>query len=289
MPSQSPHPDTTPVVRNVRSLSNRQNQQKHGHSGNSQLPPAKRRVSVPAGERDSSQGGSFVSSTIQGQNSTPSSSLNNSRVADITQRVAATPSTTQRPSMITPTATPGTSSCNTPAPSGTIQTDSTRRVVSSSASGIASSTPTPLSGLENLPTPIPNPEARSIITNPLQTRATEKNQRQRQWQLQPQAVSTPRSMVSGSRSIHRFGHLDMTRLVFATGRLLELYMCNRRPFMSASDMETVSYATRRVAKALAEAPHWQIIQTYWNTAMQQNNIWSIAFEARTKEMLKEVC
>ena len=288
MPSQSTHPDTTPVVRNVRSLANRQNQQKRGPSGNSQLPPAKRRVSVPAGERDSSQGGSSVRSTIQGQNSTPSSSLNNSRVADITERVTSTLSATQRRSIITPTATPGTSSRNTPAPSGTIQTDSTRRVVSSPASGIAS-TPTPLSGLENLPTPIPNPEARAIITNPLRTRATVQNQGQRQWQLQPQAVSTPRSMVSGSRSIHRFGHSDITRLVFATGRLLELYMWNRRPFMSASDLETVSCATRRVAKALAEAPHWQIIETYWNTAMQQNNIWSIAFEARTKEILKEVC
>jgi len=288
MSSQCPHPDTTPVVRNVRSLAHRQNQQKRGPLGNSQLLPAKRRVSVPAGERDSSQGGSFVPSTIQGQNSTPSSSLNNSRVADITQRVASTPSTTQRRSIITPTATPGTSSCNTPAPSGTIQTDSTCRVVSSPASGIAS-TPTPLSDLENLPTPIPNPEARAIITNPLRTRATEKNQRQRQWQLQPEAVSTPRSMVSGSRSIHRFGHSDMTRLVFAMGRLLELYMWNRRPFMSASNLETVSYATRRVAKALAEAPYWQILETYWNTAMQQNNIWSIAFKARTKELLKEVC
>jgi hypothetical protein len=78
MPSRSPHPDTTPVVRNVRSLANCQNQQKRGPSGNSQLPHAKRRVSVPAGERDFSQGGSFVPSTIQGQNSTPSSSLNNS-------------------------------------------------------------------------------------------------------------------------------------------------------------------------------------------------------------------
>jgi hypothetical protein len=288
MPSQSPHPDMTPVVRNVRSLANRQNQQKRGPSGNSQLPPAKSRVSVPAGERDTSQGRSFVPSTIQGQNSTPSSSLNNSRVAAITQLVASTPSTTQRRSIITLTATPGTSSRNTPAPRGTIQTDSTHRVVSSSASSIGS-TPTPLSALENLPTPIPNTEARAIITNPQRTRATEKNQKQRQWQLQPQAVSTPRSMVSGSRSIHRFGHSDMTRLVFATGRLLELYMWNRRPFMSASNLETVSYATRRVAKALAEAPHWQVIETYWNTAMQQNNIWSIAFEARTKEILKEVC
>jgi hypothetical protein len=81
----------------------------------------------------------------------------------------------------------------------------------------------------------------------------------------------------------------MTRLVVAMGRLLELYMSNRRLLMNGSDFETVSYPTRRVAKAFAEAPHWQIIETYWNTAMQRNNIWSIAFEARTKEILKEVC
>jgi len=81
----------------------------------------------------------------------------------------------------------------------------------------------------------------------------------------------------------------MTRLEFATGRLLDLYMWNRQPLMSASDLEMVSYATRCFAKALAEAPHWQIIETYWNTTMHRNNIWSIAFEARTKEILKEVC
>jgi hypothetical protein len=51
----------------------------------------------------------------------------------------------------------------------------------------------------------------------------------------------------------------------------------------------VSYPTQRVIKALAAGPHWQIIETYGNTAMQKNNIRSIAFEARTKEMLKEVC
>ena len=166
MTSQSTHPDTTPVVQYDRSHANRHNQQKGGPSGNSQLPPAKRRIAVPAGERDSSQGRSFVPSTIQGQNSTPPSSLNNSRVADISQCVTSTQSTTQRRSIITPTATLGTSSCDRPAPSRTIQTDSTHRVISSPASGIAS-TPTPLSGLENLPTPIPNPEARAIITNPL--------------------------------------------------------------------------------------------------------------------------
>ena len=63
-------------------------------------------------------------------------------------------------------------------------------------------------------------------------------------------------------------------------------MWNTRPFMSADNLEMVSYTTRPVAKALAEGPHWLIIETYWNTAIQQNNIWSIAFEARTKEILK---
>ena len=233
---------------------------------------------------DSSQWGSSAASTIQGQNSILSSSLNNSCIAHITQCVISTLCSKQRRSIHTPTATLVTSSRSTPAPGGT----STRRVVSSPVFGIAI-TPTSLSGLENLPTPIPNPEAHAIITNPLRTRATEMNQRQRQWQLQPQGVSTPRSMDSGSRSIHGSGHSDVMRLVFTTGRLLELYMWNRRPFMSASDLQSVKYATRRVLKALAEAPHWQIIETYWNTAMQQNNIWSIAFEVRTKEILKEVC
>jgi len=271
MPSPSPHPDTTLVVRNVRSLVNCQNQQKRGPSANSELPPAKRRVSVPAGERDSSQGGSSVPSKIQGTNSTPSSSLNNSRIADVTQPVTSTPFAIQRRSIITSTFTPGTRSGNTPVPSGTIQTDSTHLVVSNPASGIASTT-TALSSLENLPTPIPNPDARAIITNPLRTPATEKNPRKWKWQLQPPAVCTPWSMVSSSRSIHRFGHSDMTRLVFATGRLLDLKIWNWRPFTSASDLEMVSYAMRRTAKALAEAPHWQTIETYWNTAMQQNNI-----------------
>jgi hypothetical protein len=66
-------------------------------------------------------------------------------------------------------------------------------------------------------------------------------------------------------------------------------MWHRWPLLSSSDLEKVSYGTRRVAKALAEAPHWQIIEMYWNTAMQQNIIWSIAFESHTKEILNEVC
>ena len=160
-----------------------------GPSGNSPLPPAKRRVSILAGGRDSPQGGSSVVFSIQGQGSTPSSSLNNSRIAVITQRVPSTPSTTQQRSMNNQTLTLGTTSRSTPAPGRTSQTDPTHRVVSSPISSIAS-TPTPLRGLENLPTPIPNPEAHAIITNPLRTRATERNRRQRQWQLQLQAVST---------------------------------------------------------------------------------------------------
>ena len=81
MPSQSPDPGTTPVVRSG------QKQQMRRPLGNSQLPPAKRRVSAPAGERDSSQGGSSVASTIHGQNCTPSSSMHNSGLAEIIQRV----------------------------------------------------------------------------------------------------------------------------------------------------------------------------------------------------------
>jgi hypothetical protein len=81
----------------------------------------------------------------------------------------------------------------------------------------------------------------------------------------------------------------MTRLGFGAGRLLERYMWNRWPFMIASYLEMVSYATQCVAKVFAEAPHWQIVETYWNTTMQQNNIWSIAFKARIKEILNELC
>ena len=81
----------------------------------------------------------------------------------------------------------------------------------------------------------------------------------------------------------------MTHLVFAMGRILPLYMQNRQPFLSATDLEMVCYAMQCVAKALAEAPHWQIIETYWNTAMQQNNIWSKPFEAYTMEILEEEC
>jgi hypothetical protein len=66
-------------------------------------------------------------------------------------------------------------------------------------------------------------------------------------------------------------------------------MWNTLSFMSASNSETTSDATQRVVKALAEAPLLLIIETYWNTIQQQNNIWSIPFEAWTKQIMKEVC
>jgi len=284
MHSQSPHAGTTLVVQNVWSLDNRQNQHTSALSGNLQLPPAKSRISVLVGKWDPSQGESSVPSSIHGQNSTPWSWLNNSCIADINQRVTATPSPTQQRSINTPTATLGTSSRRTPAPGIT----STRRIVSSPASGIVI-TPTPHRGLENLHTHIRNPVVRPIITNPLQPQATDMNQRYRQWQLQQQGVSMHRPMVSCSHSIHRFGHSDMTRPVFATGRVLDVYMWKRLAFMSASNLQTVTYTMRRISKALAEVPDWQIIETYWNTAMQQNKIWSRAFEARTNKILTEVC
>jgi hypothetical protein len=59
--------------------------------------------------------------------------------------------------------------------------------------------------------------------------------------------------------------------------------------MSASNLETVSNATRRIGQALTEVPHWLILETYWNTAMQQNNIWFIAFEACSKVILNGEC
>jgi hypothetical protein len=180
--------------------------------GNSQLPPAKRRGSIPAGKRNSSQEGSSVASTIQGPNFIPSSSLNNFCIADITLRVTSTPSATQRRSIYTPTATPVTSSHSTLAPGGT----STRHVVSSPAFGIAI-TPTPLSHLENLPTPIPNPESHVIITYPLQTRATEKIQRQ------AVAIATAGSVYTSINSLRQSQHPLIWSL-----RLDASCICNRQ-------------------------------------------------------------
>jgi len=80
----------------------------------------------------------------------------------------------------------------------------------------------------------------------------------------------------------------MMRLVFATGRLLELYKWIIGLCMSASDLEMVSYARPCVVKASAEAALWQIREVLEHR-YAANNIWSIAFEARTKEILQEVC
>jgi hypothetical protein len=134
---------------------------------------------------------------------------------------------------------PGTSSHSTPAPRGTSQVYSMRRVASSLVLGI-NCTPTPVRGLDILPTPIPNPEHLATIKNPLQTQPTERNHRQNQSELEMQAKSTPSSMVTGSRCIYRFGHSNKIRLILSKGRFMELWMWNRQPFMSAYDLEMVS-------------------------------------------------
>jgi len=224
-----------PVLLSVQSLANSQIQQSRGPLGNSQHPLAKRCVSVLAGESDMSRRGCSVPCTVQDDNSAPCSSPNNCRVPDIPQRMAFTLCATLRWWKNPPAATPGSSSCSTPATGGTLQTASTRRVASSPASGIATS-PNPFSSLEILSTSILNPEARAIVTNPLYTIAIEKNRRQVQWKLQPPVVSTAQCMVSGSRSIQQFAHWDKTRHMFKMGRLLELYMWNRRPLISASEL-----------------------------------------------------
>lgn len=95
-------------------------------------------------------------------------------------------------------------------------------------------------------------------------------------------------MGASSRSIHLFGHRDMTHPVLAMGRLQELYMWDRQPLMGAGDCEMVSYAMRCGSEALAETPHCQTIDTYWNMTMQQYNIRSIACEVGTMEILNAV-
>ena len=80
----------------------------------------------------------------------------------------------------------------------------------------------------------------------------------------------------------------MTCPIFATSRLNELYVWARELGMSVSDIDNVSNSTRHVLGALVEAPHWQILDTYWNTAVQQNNIWFIPFETCTMVHFKVV-
>jgi hypothetical protein len=106
----------------------------------------------------------MLASTIHGKNCTPSSSLNNCGMPDITQHMNSSPSAIQRRSIGTPSATLGTTSYNSAAPGGISQTDSTHHIEFSPAYSIAS-TPTSLSDLENQPTTIPYPEAHMIITD----------------------------------------------------------------------------------------------------------------------------
>jgi len=282
MPSQRPHREMTPVVWNIRKYF------KHSPQGYSQLPPTRSQVSPPGGERDSSQAGSSIACQIHRQNSTHWSSQSNSRIADITVCATSTLSATHQWSIYTPISSPATSSSSTPTTGGTSQIVSMCHLESSPTSRLAITT-TPPSGCVNLPTLTPHEEARSIIANPLPTWATDMNQIQMQGQIQLQVVSTPQSVVSGSSSIHPCGYSDMTHLVYPMRTLMLLYKRNRRPYMSVSRLEMVCYAMQHLAKALTGAPHSQIIEKFWDTTMQHNNISSIALEAGPKEILKEIC
>jgi len=62
-------------------------------------------------------------------------------------------------------------------------------------------------------------------------------------------------MVTHSRSRQHFGDNDMTRLGCAPGALLGVNIWNRHPFWSPSDVETGSYAIRRILKSYPEGPH----------------------------------
>jgi hypothetical protein len=89
--------------------------------------------------------------------------------------------------------------------------------------------------------------------------ATVGNQRQRQWQLKPNAVSPLQSVVPGCCCIQQLAQYCMTRGVLPINWPLELFMWNRWPLMNANTLQIVSYEMQHVAKAFFEAPCWEII------------------------------
>jgi hypothetical protein len=90
-------------------------------------------------------------------------------------------------------------------------------------------------------------------------------------------------------NILRFGYSDVARLDFSTGRLLELVLLNRWLCMTAHGLQMVCYATQCVDNIIAPSSYWQIVEKYWNIAIEENNIQSISFEACTLKLLNEVC
>jgi len=96
-------------------------------------------------------------------------------------------------------------------------------------------------------------------------RATHNLQKQRQWQMKPQVVSTTQSVDCGSCSMHRFSHTDIMRLWLVTSRVLEHNMQNRRAHMSARNFQMAHDVMQHIAKAYAANLHWQINEMYWNT------------------------
>lgn len=286
-PWQSPNPDTTPVVRNDQSLANPHDDHLCGNLGNSRHAPAKRRNSILADGIASCHAGCSVLTTTKDQYSTTWSSCNNSCIADYTNRVTSIPSAAMWQIIRTLTASPGRSSCRSPDPGAAAIALSTCCVISCPTSVIAIG-PTPQIYLEYLPTPIQNPKSHAIITTPVQTWSTDTNLRKRQWQCPLQAEFTPWSKVCGDPSIHWFGPSDVPRLVFATPKLLNLYMSNRQPFMTVRDFGMAGCATLRIVKVFAETLRSQTVVRCCFTAMQQNNLWSIPFTAHTPEILKHI-
>ena len=109
------------------------------------------------------------------------------------------------------------------------------------------SSPAPSRELQNDGTPVPHDSASASITFPLQQK-TGRTER-RQWSdgvIQREEELIPGSRIVGSRSIHRFGHTDMTRMINETSRKVELFMWTKQPFMNGMELEEVGFPTRDV-------------------------------------------
>lgn len=110
-----------------------------------------------------------------------------------------------------------------------------------SSSNVQISSPTLRVGQRNEHTSISRARQTSVFTQPLRHSAST-----RQWSdspVQPAGLSSspPTSSIVGRRSIHRYGHSDMTRLVNETTRLVERFMWLQQPFMNSREVEQVSF------------------------------------------------
>jgi len=282
MPSQCPHPDQTLVVRHDHILANRQNQQRCGRLVKSQRPPPKRFVSIPAGIRDSWDGGNTEACTIQSRNWTQSRLLDTSHVAQIPPWVTSIPSPAPIWLIYTPTARTGN-----PAPGGTSQTDSMRCVVSSPASSMAIS-PTPLGGIAHQHTTHPYPRspcvhyestANTIYSNESETEA-----------VAIATVSGAWTSISGLQQVehHSIWSLSHDASCICDGQtpraphveLMAIYECIRLGVIKSCN----AIGCESISWSFTEVDNCDLLQ-HCNVA---NNILSIAFEACKKAILNQV-